>query len=87
MDSKSIAIANEPGYLDKLLEVYPVTQETRREIPKKIKKELEQLFASQDDYTFIEKLLKVTEIPYQGPLCRLFTQTHQIFGVQSSDCT
>ena len=52
---KSIEIANAPGYLDKLQEVYPVIQEAEREIPEEVKKKLKKIYNKGDDVAFLRK--------------------------------
>jgi len=54
---KSIDIANSPGYLDRLHEVYPVIQEGRRTLPPEIKSKLKEIYCSQDDMALVRELL------------------------------
>jgi len=64
---KSIEIANSAGYLDKLQEVYPVVQETEREIDPEVKKELKQSYNAGNDITLIKKLLELPKFPVKDP--------------------
>ncbi len=75
---RSIELANAPGYLDNLLEVYPVTQETERYIPSEIKEDLRGLFYGEDDYAFIKKLLKLPKFPIKDPYVA-FLRKREIF--------
>lgn len=73
-----IEIANAPGYLDRLLEVYPVTQENERYIPTEVKKDLKELFYSEDDYALIKKLLKLPKFPIKDPYVA-FLRKREVF--------
>ena len=75
---KSIEIANAPGYLDRLLEVYPVTQETERHIPTQTKEDLKKVFYSSDDYALIKKLLKLPKFPIKDPYVA-FLRKREVF--------
>jgi len=75
---RSIEIANAPGYLDNLLEVYPVTQETERYIPTEIKEELRDLFYGDNDYALIKRLLKLPKFPIKDPYVA-FLRKREIF--------
>jgi len=75
---KSIEIANSPGYLDKLQEVYPVVQETEREIALEVKKKLKQSYNSGDDITLIKKLLDLPKFPINDPYVA-FLRKNEIF--------
>lgn len=75
---RSIEIANAPGYLDNLLEVYPVTQETERYIPSEVKDDLRELFYGEDDYALIKKLLELPKFPIKDPYVA-FLRKREIF--------
>jgi len=64
---KSIEIANAPRYLDKLHEVYPVIQETEREIPEEVKNRLKKVYNERDDLALIKELLKLPKFPVKDP--------------------
>jgi len=64
---RSIEIANSPGYLDKLHEIYPVVQETTRKVSLEIKRELEEIFKSEDNTILIKKLLGLPKFPIKDP--------------------
>lgn len=64
---KSIDIANSPGYLDKLHEVYPVGPEEKREISAKIKEELRNSYYKGDKLRLIKTLLKLKKFPVDDP--------------------
>jgi len=70
--SNSIKIANSTGYLDRLQEVYPVVQETEREIDPEIQKELQQSYMAADDITLIRKLLRLPKFPINDPYVAFF---------------
>ncbi|MEW5691927.1 MAG: hypothetical protein AB1765_01375 [Candidatus Hydrogenedentota bacterium] len=60
---KSIQIANSPGYLDNLHNIYSTTEETWRAVPIEIKKELEEVYKSGDNILLIKNLLKLPKFP------------------------
>jgi len=64
---ESIEIANAPGYLDNLHNIYPTTEEAWRAIPVETKKELEEIFKSGDDVLLIRNLLKLPKFPVDDP--------------------
>lgn len=64
---RSIEIANGPGYLDRLLEVYPVTEETRRRLSRDKKETLMRLFSHPDDQALIKALLDMPKFPVKDP--------------------
>jgi len=64
---KSIEIANAPGYLDKLHEVYPVIQEAEREISEEVKNKLKKIYNGGDDVALIKELLKLPKFPVKDP--------------------
>lgn len=64
---KSIELANSLGYLDRLYVVYPIVQETEREIATEIKKELKKVYNSGDDIALVKKLLKLPKFPINDP--------------------
>lgn len=65
---KSIDIANSPGYLDKLHEVYSVAPQEEREIPVRVKKELKNSYDDeQDKFKLIRSLLKLKKFPVDDP--------------------
>lgn len=64
---KSVEIANGKGYLDKLHGVYPVLQETEREIPAEVKKELRKIYKTGDNLELIKTLLNLSKFPIKDP--------------------
>ena len=64
---KSIEIANAPGYLDKLSEVYPVTLEARRVLPNEIKSQLKDAYNGRDRVKLIRALLRLDKFPIKDP--------------------
>lgn len=75
---KSIEIANAPGYLDKLLQVYPVVQEAEREIDPDVKRELRKIYNSGDDVALIKRLLDLPKFPVKDPYTA-FLRKNEIF--------
>ena len=75
---KSIKIANSPGYLDKLHEVYPVVQEAEREISQDVKKELKRIYNSNDDLTLVKTLLDLPKFPVKDPYVA-FLRKNEVF--------
>jgi hypothetical protein len=64
---RSIEIANAPGYLDRLQEVYPVIQETERKIPAEVKEELKERYKSRDNIALIKSVLRLPKFPVKDP--------------------
>lgn len=75
---KSIEMANAPGYLDKLQEVYPVTQEVEREMPDEIKNKLKKIYNEGDDVALIKELLRLPKFPVKDPYVA-FLRKSEIF--------
>ena len=74
----SIEIANAPGYLDKLHEVYPVTQESEREIAKDVKSKLKKLYNTGNDVELIKELLNLPKFPVKDPYVA-FLRKREVF--------
>lgn len=64
---KSIRLANSPGYLDKLHEVYPVTYEPTRPVDPQTRDKLQELYNRRDDFGLIEHLLSLEKFPIKNP--------------------
>ncbi|MEW6482996.1 MAG: restriction endonuclease [bacterium] len=64
---KSIKIANAPGYLDNLHNIYSTTEESWRAISVDTKKELEEIFKSGDDVSLVRELLRLPKFPINDP--------------------
>lgn len=64
---KSIDLANSPGYLDKLQVVYPVTIESERPLPVKIKAELKEAYEQRDNIRLLKILLTLDKFPIKDP--------------------
>ena len=64
---KSIKIANSKGYLDRLHAIYPVSEETWREIPVETKRELEKVYRKGDNILLVKKLLQLPKFPVNDP--------------------
>ncbi len=75
---RSIQIANSPGYLDKLYEVYPVVQEAERRVTQEVKRELEESYKTRDNLTLIKKLLDLPKFPVDDPYVA-FLRKDEIF--------
>lgn len=56
---KSIEMAQSPGYLDKLHQVYPVLQEGRRTLSPETRTKLEEIYWSNDDIALVRELLRL----------------------------
>lgn len=70
--ARSIDLANAPGYLDKLQEVYPVSPEGKRLISPKTKDALRNVFDSGDDDELIRELLKLEKFPIKDSYVAYF---------------
>jgi hypothetical protein len=75
---RSIEIANAPGYLDKLHEVYPVIQESEREIPEDVKSKLREIYNAGNDVELIKELLKLPKFPVKDPYVA-FLRKREVF--------
>lgn len=64
---KSIELADAPGYLDKLHEIYPMGQESERRIALEARMELKQTYNGGDDTALIKKLLRLSKFPFNDP--------------------
>lgn len=64
---KSINIANSPGYLDKLSQVYEVTPELERAIPSTVKQRIKHSYDQRDSLTLIKVLLALDKFPIKDP--------------------
>lgn len=60
---KSIKLANTPGYLDKLSQVYPVNINLFRPLPKNVKKKLNKLFNNDKKIELVEELINRSKFP------------------------
>ncbi|MGQ9632229.1 MAG: restriction endonuclease [bacterium] len=74
----SIEIANAPGYLDKLHQVYPVIQESEREIEKDIKSKLKKIYNAGNDAELIKELLNLPKFPVKDPYVA-FLRKREVF--------
>ncbi|PIR71938.1 MAG: restriction endonuclease [Candidatus Nealsonbacteria bacterium CG10_big_fil_rev_8_21_14_0_10_36_24] len=64
---KSINLANSPGYLDKLFEVYPIESREIRQISAKIKERIKNAFRAKDKLLLVKTLLELPKFPIDDP--------------------
>lgn len=64
---KSIELANEENYLDKLHKVYPVNRGKRREISSAKKRKIQKAYEEKDKTALVKELLKVDKFPIEDP--------------------
>ena len=64
---RSIRLAVSPGYLDRLLEIYPVERQPPREIPTHIKEEIRRAYECRDKIRLIRILLRLRKFPIDNP--------------------
>lgn len=76
--NKSIKIANAPEYLDRLHEVYPVIQETDRQVPMEVKDKLKEIYEMGNDISLIKTLLRLPKFPVKDPYVA-FLRKREIF--------
>jgi len=74
---KSIKLANEPGYMDAIIDVYPFKQDEHRPIPTGDKKELEKLFDEKKNVELLLKLLELKKFPIDHPYVGFFKAEHK----------
>jgi len=76
---KSIQIANSPGYLDKLYEVYPYTPEGERKIPVEVQQELKKNYNEQNKIELVKILMKLEKFPIDDPYIGFLRKERGIF--------
>jgi len=78
---KSIEIANAPGYLDRLTEIYPAIPTKRAPLPKAVKDKVEQLILHEDFSEAIKLLvsLKGHPFPIEHPYVSLLRAMPELF--------
>lgn len=64
---KGSEMANAPGYLDKLSQVYPVTREAERPLLPEVKSELKDAYDIGDSVALVRTLLKLKKFPIKDP--------------------
>lgn len=64
---RSIEIANSPGYLDSLHEIYPIKLGARRRISAQVKQELKFIYDGQNELLLVKALFKVKKFPVEDP--------------------
>ncbi|NLI99370.1 restriction endonuclease [bacterium] len=64
---RSIKLANAPGYLDKLHEVYPVDIEEKRQLKEGLEQEISEALSSGDDEKLMAILLKQKKFSLKDP--------------------
>jgi len=64
---KSIELANSPGYLDRLSEVYLVTREAKRVLSSEIKAQLKDAYDERDGARLVRALLELEKFPMKDP--------------------
>ncbi|MBD3284779.1 restriction endonuclease, partial [candidate division WOR-3 bacterium] len=64
---RSIKLANEPGYLDKLHEVYPIETGGIRELDSKVRIQITKAFNAKNDEELIKTLLSQPIFPIKDP--------------------
>jgi len=65
--SKSIELANAPGYLDRLHAIYPVIPETTRPLPAATLQRLAEVYAVGDDQELVRTCLLLPKFPVKDP--------------------
>lgn len=63
----SIEIANSPGYLDRLHQIYPISVGPRRIVSAQTKRELRLIYDSQNEVLLVKALLQVDKFPIEDP--------------------
>ncbi len=64
---RSIELANEPGYLDKLARIYFVEEPRDREVPSELLRVIKEDYDSGRDAALVEDLLKLDKFPVEDP--------------------
>ncbi len=64
---ESIGLANAPGYLDNLTQVYPVTREAKRELSSDIRAQLKAAYDERDGAKLVRALLELDKFPIKDP--------------------
>ena len=76
---KSIEIANAPGYLDRLSEVYRVMLEAERTLPPGVKFQLKGMYDDRDGVGLIKASLKLDKFPVNDPYVAFLRKRKGIF--------
>ena len=74
---KSIKLANSRGYLDKLMDVYPVNLNLARTIDSDKKREIEKAFAKKNHKKLIAVLLNLEKFPIDDPYVGFFRKDRE----------
>ncbi|NWK06711.1 hypothetical protein HX827_05215 [Marine Group I thaumarchaeote] len=69
---KSIELANAPGYMDSIIEVYPANPGERRPIDVEVKEELEKLYDERKDVDLLFGLMQLPKFPIEHPYVGFF---------------
>jgi hypothetical protein len=64
---QSIKLANSPGYLDRLFEIYPVELGMDRAISDEVSSKIKKAFRNRDKLLLLETLLKLPKFPIDHP--------------------
>ena len=64
---RSIEIANSPGYLDQLHQIYPIRVGPKRTIPTQVKEQLRSVYDRQDELSLLQALLPLHKFPVADP--------------------
>lgn len=75
---KSINLASSSGYLDKLFDVYPVTEGELRDLPEEIKKEIINSYKKKNKILLIKSLLKLKKFPIDDPYMSSFRKCNAL---------
>jgi hypothetical protein len=74
---KSIELANSPGYLDRLHEIYNVTSEARRKIPAEVGEVLRRAYKGKDKVALVKALLDLDKFPIKDPYVAFLRKTRK----------
>ena len=79
---RSLEIANSPGYLDRLSDIYPADVLPRRSLPVNVKNVIRKFHSEQDSLNLLIKLFELTEqgypFPIEHPYASLFRQKRKL---------
>lgn len=76
---RSIEIANAPGYLDRLHEVYPIVPQGQRELPASIKEQLRIYYDEKSKNKLIKTLLRLEKFPIDDPYVAFLRKKRGLF--------
>ncbi len=77
---RSFEVAYEPGYLDRLGEIYRVEDAEEREVPTELLEKIREAYEGDDDVAFVQSLFQLDKKPIDEPYMRLLQRLPEAIG-------